>query len=157
MAQGASGENSGHNFCSNCGERLATGAQFCAKCGSAAGAGPVQVAGGQPIRTEQIKYRNMFVQVILAIVTLGIYTIYWYYVTLVELHKANGNAEGAGMWTFLSIIPFVQYFAYWHHSFEYAEFVDNKYPGIGIFVLWVVLSPAVWFLVQSDLNKSAAR
>ena len=159
MTQDASGENAGQNFCSNCGERLAARAQFCAQCGAAAGAqaGPVPGTSGRPVRTEHIKYRNMFAQVILTIVTFGIYIIYWYYVTLDELHKANGKAEGAGMWTFLSIIPFVQYFAYWRHSFEYASFVDHKYPGIAIFILWIVFSPAVWFLVQSDLNQSATR
>ena len=155
MTQGLPNENADQGYCSNCGERLAAGAQFCAQCG--APAGPVPATGGRQVRTEHIKYRNMFVQVILAIVTFGIYTIYWYYVTLNELYKANGKTEGAGMWTFLSIIPFVQYFAYWHHSFEYSSFVDDKYPGIGMFILWIVFSPAVWFLVQSDLNQSATR
>lgn len=159
MAQGTSGENYGRSFCPNCGERLDEGARFCARCGMTVGAQPgaVRAASGQSIRTEHIKYRNMFVQVILAIVTFGIYTIYWYYVTLDELHKANGRSEGAGMWTFLSIIPFVQLFAYWRHSFEYASFVDDKYPGIAIFILWIVFSPAAWFLVQLDLNQSARR
>ena len=156
MTQGASYDNADQSFCSNCGERLAAGAQFCAHCGAAVGAQArsVPTASGRPTRTEHIKYRNMVVQVVLAIVTFGIYIIYWYYVTLDELHKANANAEGAGMWTFLSIIPFVQVFAYWHHSFEYAAFVDNKYPGIAIFILWIVFNPAVWFLVQSDLNQA---
>ena len=38
-----------------------------------------------------------------------------------------------------------------------ADFVAEKYPGIGIFVLWLLFSPAVWFLVQSDLNRVANR
>ena len=97
----------------------------------------------------------MFMQIILVIITLGIYTLYWYYVTLDELHKANGKTEGAGLWTFLSIVPIASFFAQWHHASEYAEFVDNKYPGIAIFILWIVFSPAVWFLVQMDLNNAA--
>ena len=96
-------------------------------------------------------------QVILVIVTLGIYTIYWYYVTLDEIHKANGRPGGAGSWTLLSVIPIARYFADWHHSDEYSEFVDDKYPAMGIFILWIVFSPAVWFLVQSDLNRAAKR
>ena len=146
---------SGPRFCANCGERIDEGAAFCPHCGAQSGARPA--AGGRPVRTDHIKYRNMVVQVILTIVTFGIYAIYWYYVTLDELHKANGKAEGAGMWTFLSIIPFANLFAQWHHSSEYAQFVDNKYPGIAIFILWIVFSPVVWFLVQSDLNRVAAR
>ena len=108
------------------------------------------------MQTSHIKRRNMVVQGLLVIVTLGIYAIYWFHVTLNELHKANGKAEGAGMWTFLSIIPLVQLFAYWHYSFEYARFVDDKYPGIAIFILWIVFSPVVWFLVQSDLTGRQA-
>ena len=109
------------------------------------------------MQTSHIKRRNMVVQIILMIVTLGIYAIYWFHVTLKELHRANGNDEGAGMWTFFSIIPLVQLFAFWHHSFEYARFVDNKYPGIAIFILWIVFNPVVWFLVQNDLNRAASQ
>ena len=159
MVQGTSGGDYGRSFCSNCGERLDEGSQFCSRCGAATGAGGgvVRAGSGRSTHTGHIKYRNMFVQVILAILTFGIYTIYWYYVTLDELHKANGRTEGAGMWTFLSIIPFVQLFAFWRHSFEYAKFADDKYPGIAIFILWIVFNPVVWFLVQSDLNRAAGR
>ena len=113
----------------------------------------VPPGGSKP--TDHIKNRNMVMQVLLAIVTLGIYVIYWFYVTLDELHKANGKSEGAGLWTFLAVIPIANFFAHWHHSAEYANFVDGKYPGIAIFILWIVFSPAVWFLVQRDLNQAA--
>ena len=43
------------------------------------------------MQTGHIKRRNMVVQVILLIVTLGIYAIYWFHVTLNELYQANGN------------------------------------------------------------------
>ncbi len=104
-----------------------------------------------------IKHRNLFVQVILYIITLGIYGIYWYHVTLNELHIANGDTEGAGcLWTILLFIPFGGLFAVWHHSSEYAKFVDGKYSGILIFILWLVFSPVVWYLVQTDLNRAAS-
>ena len=77
--------------------------------------------------------------------------------TLDELHKANGNPQGAGLWLLLSLFPILQLFAYWHHSTEYTRFVDNKYPGLAIFILWILFSPIVWFLVQSDLNRAANR
>ena len=109
-----------------------------------------------PRPTGHIKYRNMFIQVILYIITLGIYGLYWFYVTYNELRIANGKDEGSGcLWTFLLIIPIAQFFAWWQHSMEYAEFVDEKYPGIAIFILWIVFTPIVWFLVQMDLNRAA--
>ena len=115
-------------------------------------------SAGTPKRTEHIKYRNMFVQVFLYIITLGIYGIYWFYVTTIELHRANGKDEGAGcLWTILLLIPIANLFAYWHHSSEFASFVDGKYPSIGMFILWIFFSPAVWFLVQWELNRVAPR
>lgn len=157
MTQEETSGASGRKYCTNCGERIEAEAQFCPQCGSAAGAqtglrSPIATVPG---RAGRIKYRNMLVQVLLVMITLGIYTIYWYYVTLDELHKANGKTEGAGMWTVLTLIPIASLFAQWHHASEYAEFVDGKYPGIAIFILWILFSPAVWFLVQMDLNRAA--
>ena len=166
---------SSNRFCSNCGEELEQGANFCAHCGTATSSqerpgassqgGAQSPAPGRPApaftgsvrATGHIKYRNMIMQVVLVIVTLGIYALYGFYVILGELHKANGNSEGSGLWTVLSLIPFIQYFAYWHYSNEYTEFVNEKYSAIAIFLLWVIFSPAVWFLVQSDLNSAANR
>jgi hypothetical protein len=109
-------------------------------------------------RIDHIKYRNMIVQVILYIITLGIYGIYWYYVTFNELRVANGKDEGPGcLWTILLLVPIANLFSFWFHSFEYAEFIDNRYPGIAIFILWIVFAPVVWFLVQWDLNQAARR
>ena len=159
MVRAESNADTGQRLCSNCGERIEVEARFCPHCGAAAGAQPRPSSPGEGVvpRTDHIKYRNMVLQVILAIVTFGIYTVYWYYVTLDELHQANGKTEGAGLWTLLSVIPIAQYFAQWHHSIEYAESVADKYPGIGIFILWIVFRPVVWFLVQSDLNRVANR
>ena len=159
MTQEQQGGDPTGGFCANCGQKLEANTGFCPSCGTAAGgqAGPAPAAGVREIRTGHIKYRNMIMQVVLAIVTFGTYAIYWYYVTLDELQKANGKTEGAGMWTLLSIIPIANLFAQWHYSFEYAEFNNDKYPGIGIFILWILLSPAVWFLAQSDLNRVATR
>ena len=162
-----------NRFCSQCGEHLEQGANFCAHCGTATtgqeSTGPAPQMGSEPRpqtrptptfsgsakTTYHIKHRNMVMQVVLVIMTLGIYALYWFYVTLDELHKANGNSEGSGLWTILSLVPIIQYFAYWHYANAYTEFVDEKYPALVISIIWVVFSPAVWFLVQSDLNKAA--
>jgi hypothetical protein len=159
MAQEQQSGGPAGGFCSNCGKQLEANSGFCPSCGTATGgqAASVPAASGGAIRTDHIKHRNMIMQVVLAIVTLGIYTIYWYYVTLEEMQKANGKTEGAGIWTLLSIIPIANLFAQWHYSFEYAEFNGGKYPGIAIFILWIVFAPVVWFLVQTDLNRAATR
>ncbi len=112
-----------------------------------------QISG--PQRTDHIKYRNMFGQVLLFIITLGIYSVYWFYVTFNELNTANGKEASGCLWTILLFVPIANFFSVWKYSEEYAEFVNDKYPGIAIFILWLVFSPVVWFLVQSDLNRAA--
>ena len=106
---------------------------------------------------SHIKYRNMFLQLILVIVTLGIYGIYWFHVTLGELQRANNRGPEAGRWkwTILFCIPFLDFFSFWRYAGEYAEFVREKYPRLLIFILCIVFFPAVWFLVQMDLNRAA--
>ena len=147
-------------FCHNCATVMEISSRFCSNCGAAnpllaasnAGSG----SAGGPRRTDHIKYRNMWMQVLLAIITLGIYTIYWFHVTLGELYKANGREDRRRwLWTLLYIIPIAQFFAYWHQGEQYDRFVDGKYPGIAIFILWIIFAPAVWFLVQQDLNRAA--
>ena len=54
---------------------------------------------GGPQRVDHIKYRNMFVQVLLFIITFGIYGIYWFYVTFDELNIANGKESPGCLWT----------------------------------------------------------
>ena len=107
------------------------------------------------MKTDRIKKRNLVMQVVLAIVTLGIYFIYWFYSTLKELHIANGKDEGAGMWTVFLIIPILNYFAAWHYASEFAAFNGDKYPALLIFLAWIVFAPMVWILVQIELNKAA--
>ena len=144
-------------FCSSCGTVMEATARFCQSCGAANPrfAAPATV-GAAPKRTDHIKRRNMWVQVLLYIITLTIYGIYWFHVTLGELYRANGTEDKRRwLWTILYIIPIAQLFAYWHQSYEYDKFINGKYPGIAIFILWIIFPPAVWFLVQGDLNAAA--
>ncbi len=107
------------------------------------------------MNTGHIEKRNMVMQVVLMIVTLGLYAIYRLYSTLKELHIANSRDEGAGMWTLLMIIPILGYFATWHCASEFAAFNGDKYPALLIFLAWIVFLPIVWVLVQTELNKAA--
>ena len=111
------------------------------------------MSGGRT--NDHIEDRNMLMQVLLVVITLGIYAIYWYYVTLKELHIANRKDESAGLYTVLSLIPLVSLIAWWHYASELSDFTDKKYPAILTFILWIVFAPAVWFLSQMELNKAA--
>ncbi|MCI0868831.1 MAG: DUF4234 domain-containing protein [Chloroflexi bacterium] len=97
----------------------------------------------------------MWIQVGLLVVTLGLYQFYWFYVTLKELHIANRNDSGSGLWVVLLFIPIANWFAGWHYCKELALFTNEKYPRLLMFLLWVFFSPVVWFMSQRELNQAS--
>jgi len=107
--------------------------------------------------TGHIKKRNMIMQIVLMVVTLGFYAIYWFHVTLREMHLANGKDEGAALWTFFLFLPILSLFAFWHYSSEYGSFTTENHPALLVFLAWFVFIPIVWYLVQTDLNRAADR
>ncbi len=98
----------------------------------------------------------MWVQVFLFIITIGIYGIYWFYQTAVELASLadDHNAEPA-LWTVLLIIPFGAIYSYYKYAQLYEKVSPDKLNRWILFILWIVFSPAVWFIVQTELNKKA--
>lgn len=103
-----------------------------------------------------IKKRNMIAQVFLTIFTLGIYCIYWFYQVSVEL-KGITKDENANptLWTVLLFIPFASIYSIYKFSELYEKVSKEQMNRWLLFVLYMVFSPAVWFIVQTDLNKRA--
>lgn len=103
-----------------------------------------------------IKYREMLVQVLLMIVTIGLYAIYWYYQTAQELKGITGDGEAApALWTVLLFVPFGAIYSWYKYGELYERAADARIDRWIIFLLWIVFSPAVWFIVQTDLNRRA--
>ncbi len=102
----------------------------------------------------RIKYRSMPLQVLLCIVTLGIYALYWFYQTAVEMQDAvNDHSGSPALWILLMFIPFGAFFSYYWYSQLYEKYSDSKFNLWLLWVIWLVFSPAVWFIVQSELNR----
>ncbi len=105
---------------------------------------------------QRVKYRNMLLQVVLMIVTLGIYAIYWFYQTCREMKElAEDPVASPGLWTVLLFIPLANFYAYYKHGQLYEKISDEHLNRWILFLLWIVFSPAVWFVVQLELNKKA--
>ena len=103
-----------------------------------------------------VKRRNMLAQVGLMIITIGIYAIYWFYQTACELKAlANDETASPGLWTVLLFIPFGAFYSYYKYSSLYEVITPDKFNRWLLFVLWIVFSPAAWFIVQSHLNTRA--
>lgn len=107
---------------------------------------------------SEVKYRNMWVQVLLIIVTFGLYAIYWFYQTTSELKTIAKDSEAAPtLWTVLLFIPFGNIYSWYKHSELYEKVCTEKINKWVLFLLWLCFSPAIWFLVQRDLNKLAIK
>lgn len=103
-----------------------------------------------------IKYREMPVQVLLMIVTLGLYSIYWFYQTAVELKSITDDTEASPtLWTVLLFVPFGAIYSFYKYSEMYERAALERLDRWILFLLWIVFSPAVWFIVQTDLNRRA--
>ena len=95
-------------------------------------------------------------QVGLIIITCGLYAIYWFYQTAMEMTAIAGDKEASPvLWTILLFIPFGAFFSYYKYGELYEKITQGQFNMWLIFILWLVFSPAVWFIVQMDLNKRA--
>lgn len=107
---------------------------------------------------SEVKYRNMWIQVLLIIVTFGFYAIYWFYQTTSELKIIAKDPEASPtLWTILLFIPFGNIYSWYKHSELYEKVCTEKVNKWILFILWMCFSPAIWFLVQRDLNKLAIK
>jgi hypothetical protein len=103
-----------------------------------------------------VKKRNMVAQVFLMIITLCIYAIYWFYQTAKELKfLANDANASPGLWTVLLFIPLVNLYSVYKYAELFEKVSSEKLNRWIIFILWIVFSPADWFIVQTELNRRA--
>jgi len=103
-----------------------------------------------------VKYRNMWKQVGLMIITLGFYAIYWFYQTCKEMAGLCGATHAEpGLWTILLFIPIAGLYSYYKHAELYEQVDPHRFNRWILWLLWIFFSPAVWLIVQSELNRRA--
>lgn len=102
-----------------------------------------------------IKKRNMFGQVLWFVSTLGLYGIYWVYTSFSEMNDYLQLGENPALLTVLSFIPFLNYYALYKHAEAVESLSEGSVNKVLMFVVWVVFSPAAWFITQMELNKRA--
>jgi len=99
-----------------------------------------------------IKKRNIVLVYILAIITLGIYGIYWLYSTKKEMNEELGANIPT---TILIIIPIANLYWMYRYAEAFATKVkkdDNTVLWALLFILISIITPAI---VQTELNKLA--
>lgn len=88
-------------------------------------------------------------QVVLTIITFGLYTIYWTYKTA----KTFDQGTDQNLSPILAIIPFVNIIAFWQIS-KAAESVTEQ-GSMPIFLLFVFFPIISWYWVQTGINSVA--
>ena len=105
-----------------------------------------------PQVTDKTEFENgsLLLQVVLAVITFGLYSLYWTYKTAKTLDQ--GTSED--LTPILGIIPVANLIGFWQIS-NAAEAVTDQ-DGIVIFLLFIFVGPVAWYIVQSGINSEAA-
>ena len=117
---------------------------------------------------ERGKIRNPLGVIGLSIITLGIYTIFWYYFVnkeLAEIGRANntdecGTSPGTSVLAitlgiFIIVPPFVSIYNTCKRLAAAERLTGTPQgmePGL-LFILWIFLSPVAEYIFQSNMNK----
>lgn len=124
---------------------------------------PVQIQGTD----AQAKIRNPLGVVGLTFLTLGIYSIFWYYFVNKEMARFGrarntnelGDSPGTSvlaitLGAFVIVPPFVSIYNTWKrlNSGERLSGLSGLEAGLGL-LLWIFLSPVAEYLLQSNWNK----
>ena len=102
-----------------------------------------------------IKKRNLAVQILLTIVTLGIYAIYWYYVSYSEMNEYRNLGENPVIWTILLFIPILNLMSFYKHAEAVEALTERNLNKWLVFIVWWAFAPAAWLITQLELNKRA--
>lgn len=107
---------------------------------------------GNPTVTNAsaLEQKSLGIQVLLFMVTLGVYSLYWFYSTAKQLDQGTDQ----GLTPILGIIPVVNLICAWQIS-SAAEAVTDQSKVI-MFVLFVIFAPVSWYWVQAGINRAAA-
>ena len=123
----------------------------------------VQIRGS----SEVGKLRNPLAPALLPFITLGIYTIFWYYYTqkeLAEMGRARGTTEmgdnpvtsvlAVTLGIFILVPPFVSLWNAWGrlNAAQRATGQEETSQGLG-FLVTLFVSPIAWYLYQDAMNK----
>lgn len=103
--------------------------------------------------SSAFKHGSLGKQVLFAIVTFGLYGVYWWYKTQEQFSDATSADLDPGVQTILYVIPIANLYAIWTFSNQADGVLDQDGPLL--FVLFLVFPPAFWFLVQSGINEIA--
>lgn len=100
--------------------------------------------------------RGVLAVILLLTVTLGIYGLYWIYITFTELRAHRGEGVGGGVGLLLALVPVSIFLLPSYVGRMYSEAGETP-PVSGLTGLWALVPLAgsvIWFAkVQGALNR----
>jgi hypothetical protein len=84
-------------------------------------------------------------QVLFTVLTLGIYSLYWWYRTNEQLDAGTSAEISPGLRTIGLLIPI--------YNLIVTAVTDQE--GLLLFLAFLVFAPIVWYLVQTGINEIA--
>lgn len=106
--------------------------------------------------TSGIKRRNPFLVLLFSIITLGIYALVWLIFTTNELKKSTKSAPNP-LLIILLYVPLVNIVVAIIFFWKYSKAINELtgFDTLGLFLLWIFLSPIGMIVSQIQLNKKA--
>lgn len=104
-----------------------------------------------PLSAYEIEERNIVLIYVFAIITFGIYGIYWLVKTKGEINSLGGSIPTA----WLIIVPIANLYFIYKYCEGFSHYVKKDNNEILWFILYILASPIMPALVQSELNKIA--
>lgn len=158
------------SFCSKCGNEIKEGESFCSKCGSS-----VNANTNEEVKVEStvvnnastnvsIEKREIFLAIILSIVTCGIYGIIWFIGMTDDVNKLTGDYKTSGGMAFLfTLLTCGIYGIYWNYKMGQRLSEAGKTHGRNVednSILYLVLTIVGlqivnWALIQNEINGFA--
>ncbi len=144
-------------FCRNCGVALEENANFCPSCGT---------TQENTIKRGSVAKRDIAVNVILTVITCGIYGLFWFVMLTNESNSIASETEksaSGGLAIIYTILTCGIYGIYWNYKMGKKLYSAGKIYGKDISdnsVLYIVLAIlglgiVNYCLMQSDLNRFA--
>jgi len=112
---------------------------------------PQQPPLQQGVKRAPISKRNIAMIYILTIVTFGIYGIIWLYYVHKDIQALGGELPSF----ILALIPIASIYYLYRLALEFAKVVGEEDKGLTYFLIFMLVSIAMPFIVQSKLNKLA--
>ncbi len=97
-----------------------------------------------------LEEKSLGIQVVLTVVTFGLYPAYWFYSTAKQFDQATDQS----LTPILAFIPLVNFLLWWQIS-EAAETVTDQSKEL-LFILFFIFGIPSWYWIQSGINDAAS-